>query len=214
MTAPSAPPIGAQPLVLEPGHWDAQYRSGPLPWETGRPSSVLCHVIAQDGIRPCQAIELGCGTGANAVWLASQGFEVTAVDLSSVAIRRARHRATQSHVVIRLLTADLRSWDRLGGPYDFFFDRGCYHAVRLADAPAYFRTLEHITRPGTLGLVLVGRPGEPEDALGPPVVEEETVRMEFGAHFDILRLERFRFDAPSGRSRRYPAWSCLVRRRG
>lgn len=66
---------------------------------------------------------------------------------------------------------------------------------------------------GALGLVLTGNAGEPEEEVGPPVLEEREVRREFDGLFEILRLRAFRFD-PTPWGRRYLGWSCLVRRRG
>ena len=71
--------------MAELEHWEERYRKGETPWDTGHPSTELQRVIREEKIRPCRAIELGCGTGNNAVWLAQQGFDVTAVDLSSLA---------------------------------------------------------------------------------------------------------------------------------
>lgn len=198
--------------VLAPAHWDLQYRAGPVPWDTGRPEPELRRVLAERHVGPCRALELGCGTGTDAVWLAAHGFQVTAVDLSRVALWRARRRAAATGVRVRFLACDLRRWRRLGGPFDFFFDRGCYHAVRLDDADGYLATLEHVLRPGALGLVLLGNDREPEDGRGPPGVSEEAIRRELGRLFDVLHLREFRFDAPSG-ERRYLGWSGLLRRR-
>ena len=78
--------------MSESMHWNERYEKDNTPWETGQPSSELQRVLAEFPIRPCRAVELGCGTGANAVWLAQQGFEVTALDLSPLAIARARNR--------------------------------------------------------------------------------------------------------------------------
>src|SRR6516162_752409 len=118
--------------------WDERYAKGDTPWETGEPSSELQRVLAEIPIRPCRAIELGCGTGANAVWLAQQGFDVTAIDVSPVAVARAQERAAAAGVRARFLVADvLNPPAELTGPFDFFFDRGCYHVVRRVDAAAY-----------------------------------------------------------------------------
>ena len=73
-------------------HWNERYAKGDTPRETGLPSSELQRVVAEVPVHPCQALELGCGTGASAVWLAQQGFDVTALDLSPLAIERARQR--------------------------------------------------------------------------------------------------------------------------
>ena len=88
-------------------HWEERYEKGETPWDTGRPSSELQRMVAEDAVAPCRAVELGCGTGTNAVWLARQGFDVTAIDLSTRAVERARRRAEAAGVAVRFLTADV-----------------------------------------------------------------------------------------------------------
>jgi methyl halide transferase len=198
--------------VLDREHWDEQYRSRAVSWETGRPSVELRRVVAEDAIAPCRALEVGCGTGTNAVWLARRGFAVTGIDLSPQAIRRARQRAAAAHVEAEFVTGDFLKPGLLTGPYDFFFDCGCYHAVRLADGPGYLQELWRLTHPGARGLVLMGSAAETEERDGPPVLTEEEVRREWGSLFEIVRLRPFRFDARRPGDKRYLGWSCLVRR--
>jgi SAM-dependent methyltransferase len=197
-------------MMSELERWQERYREGDTPWDSGRPSLELLRVVAEDGIVAGPVLELGCGTGTNAVWLACQGFEVTAVDLSPLAIERAERRAREAGVRVRFLVADLLDPPDLGGPYDFFFDRGCYHVVRRENAERYARTLERFTRPGSRGLVLTGNAREPHDP-GPPVVSEDEIRRELGGIFDIERLREFRFDV-SATEPAFLAWSCLLRR--
>jgi SAM-dependent methyltransferase len=178
--------------------WDERYRSGETPWDTGQPSSELLRVLTEERLPPGRAVELGCGTGSNAVWLARQGFDVTAVDLSSLAVERARRRAEEAGVPVRFLVADvLQPPEDLVGPFDFFFDRGCYHVVRRDDVRAYLATLQRLTQPGSVGLVLAGNATEAHDP-GPPVVSEEEIRAELGSLFEVLRLRAFRFDEAEG----------------
>jgi SAM-dependent methyltransferase len=198
--------------VSEIAQWDERYREGNTPWDTGLPSSELVRVIAVEKVAPCRAVELGCGTGTNAVWLAQQGFDVTALDLSAEAIGRARQRAAAAGVAVRFLTADVLDPPELGGLFAFLFDRGCYHTVRRIDTDRFLRTLERITAPGTLGLVLTGNAKEVMDP-GPPVVSEEEIRAELGQVFEIVWLREFRFDQLAGSTARPLAWSCFVRRR-
>ncbi|MEN6497363.1 MAG: class I SAM-dependent methyltransferase [Thermoguttaceae bacterium] len=212
--SPGIPCDGEVDLIHQP-HWDRQYQTGAAsPWDTDRPSTELRRVLDEQRIASCATLELGCGTGTNAVWLAERGFSVTAVDISRVAICRAREKAAARGVPVNFVVGDLRHWERLGGPYDFFFDRGCYHAVRRGDLDGYLRTLEKLTAKGTWGLVLAGNAKEPEDAVGPPVVEEREIREEFGRLFEIVQLREFRFDAPGVGQPRYLGWSCLLRRDG
>ena len=171
-------------------------------------------MLAENPLTACRAIELGCGTGVNAVWLAQQGFDVTAIDLSTLAIQRARERAETAGVTVRFLAADVLHLPAGtdGAAFDFFFDRGCYHAVRREDVGAYVQSLRRLTRPGTVGLVLAGNARERHDP-GPPVVNEEQLREELGSLFDIIQLREFRFDQVESVGTRFLGWSCLLSRR-
>jgi SAM-dependent methyltransferase len=193
--------------------WEQRYRTGDIPWDTGQPSSELQRVLAEDKIQPGPAIELGCGTGTNAVWLAQQGFAVTAVDLSPLAIERAQERAARAKVTVRFLIADVLEVSDLGGPYGFLFDRGCYHVIRRIDVRPFLDTLRRITQPGSQALVLTGNAREPHDP-GPPVVSEDEIRAELGQVFDVVRLREFRFDDPEKAGLAFLGWSCLLRRGG
>jgi SAM-dependent methyltransferase len=193
-------------------HWEQQYQANRLVWDTGRPSTELLRVVRECQIQPCRAIEFGCGTGTNAVWLARQGFEVTAVDVSARAVSRARERAAAARVRVEFRAADLRDYWKLGAGYEFFFDRGCYHAVRRVDQEGYLQTVDHCTAPRGMGLILTGNAREPEDDVGPPVLSACELRTELGRLFHILHLREFRFDALRAGEKRYLAWSCLVQK--
>lgn len=199
--------------MAESERWDERYRSGDLPWDTGRPSAELLRVVKDDGIAPTTALEAGCGTGTNAVWLAQQGFSVTAADVSSLAIERAGLRAAREGATVRFLVADLSRAPDLGGPFKFFFDRGCYHCVREMDAglDGYLRAVGDALAPGAIGLILTGNAREPR--IGPPIVSELDLRRDFEGVFEIVRLREFRFDPMPGDLGQPLGWSCLVRRR-
>ncbi len=199
--------------MTDAARWDERYAKGDTPWETGWPSSELQRLIAEAPVPPGRALELGCGTGASAVWLARQGFAVTALDLSARAIEQARRRADEAGVPVRFLVVDVLDPPAdLAGPFDFVFDRGCYHVVRREDPAAYAETLHRLTRPGALALVLAGNAREPHDP-GPPVVSEEQIRAELSSRFDIVQLREFRFDQVEAVGVRFLGWSCLLRRR-
>jgi SAM-dependent methyltransferase len=195
----------------EMNNWDERYRTGNIPWQTAKPSAELVRVVTEDAIAPCRAIDLGCGLGTHSLWLARQGFDVTGVDVSALAIERARPMAAVAGVGVRFLKADLLDPPNLGGPYGFLFDRGCYHVVRAIDVRRYLQTLERVTQPGSLGLVLAGNANEPRT--GPPVVTEDEIRGELGGLFEIVRLREFRFDPTETDPGRPLGWSCLLRRR-
>jgi SAM-dependent methyltransferase len=192
--------------------WNERYRDGDLPWDTGRPSPELQRVVSRNAIRPCRALELGCGTGTNSIWLAQQGFEVTGVDLAPLAVERAEQRALAAGVKAHFLVADVLQLPELDGAFAFFFDRGCYHAVRRDSPQQYAPAVAQKLAPGARGLVLAGNAREPHDP-GPPVVTEEEIRDELGVAFQIVDLHEFRFDEAPGVPERFLGWSCLVEKR-
>jgi methyl halide transferase len=199
-------------LMSDLAHWNERYLSGNIPWDTGQPSTELIRTIEEESLLPSRVIELGCGTGTNAIWLAQNGFEVTAVDLSPLALERARQKAASAEVSIRFAEADVLDPPPLGEPFPFFFDRGCYHVVRRLDVTKFLATLERLCQPGTIGLVLTGNAKEKYEP-GPPVVSEAEIRQELGRGFEIVRLREFRFDESQG-CPRFLGWSCLLRRPG
>src|SRR3954462_3180467 len=139
--------------MTEPIEWNDRYRDGNLPWDTGRPSSELQHVLIRNAIGPCRALELGCGTGTNCVWLAQQGFDVTGVDVAPLAVERAQARARAAGVKAQFAVADLLQMPELHGPFAFFFDRGCYHAVRRSAALQYAPAVARQLAAGARGLI-------------------------------------------------------------
>jgi SAM-dependent methyltransferase len=198
--------------MTELSDWNDRYRDGNLPWDTGRPSSELQRVLAQHPIEPCRALDLGCGTGTNSVWLAQQGFDVTGIDVAPLAIERAEERARAAGVNARFVAADILNLPDPDRPCSFFFDRGCYHAVRRGAPDAYAPAVARQLASGATGLILAGNAREPHDP-GPPVVTEEQIRAEIGAAFEILELREFRFDEAPGVPVRFLGWSCRVKKR-
>ncbi len=191
--------------------WDEQYRSGDLPWDTQRPSAELVRTLDQGFVQQGRAIELGCGTGTNAIYLAQRGFRVTALDLSPVAIDRARQRAQTAGVRVDFFAIDVTTPPE-AEPFDFVFDRGCYHCVRRENLVGYQSAVERLTHAGSRFLLLAGNPNEEHADHGPPRVHEEEIRAEFAPLFDVQWIRPFRFEDPDG-SPGPLAWSVGMIRR-
>jgi len=81
------------PEVLDAAYWDGRYRSRDALW-SGRPNPNL--VAEATGLPPGRALDVGCGEGADALWLAERGWQVIAVDISAVALARARAHAGEA----------------------------------------------------------------------------------------------------------------------
>lgn len=203
----------SEPSISSPRRspdWDAMYREGTPPWETGKPSSELIRLVEEGTLKPCTTLELGCGTGANAIYLAKRGFEMTAVDCSPTAIERARTRAERANALLRIVLDDVFEFTKDSAPFDLVYDAGFYHFIRQTNLTKFLDMLWRITRPGSLYFTLAGNAQEPVEG-GPPAVSEESIRWELGRLFEIAQLRPFRFESPF-REEGYLGWSCLMRR--
>jgi SAM-dependent methyltransferase len=210
---------GRQPVewgdafMSDAAHWESRYQQDNLPWETGHASTELQRVVTEEQIEPCRAIDLGCGSGANAVWLAQRGFEMVGVDFSDTAITRARQRAAEAGVSVQFLCADILAIPDLGPPFRFFFDRGCYHVLhRAGQGSRYVDVIATRIADGGHGLVLAGNAREKQEP-GPPVVTEDELRRDWSRHFEFLWLREFRFDQNQIDTSRPLAWAVFLQRR-
>lgn len=193
-------------------HWERRYRDGDLPWDTGRHDRHLEDIVRERCIAPCRVLELGCGSGSNAVWLAARGFEVTGIDISPLAISSAETRASRLGMTVRFAAADILKERIPGGPYGFVFDRGCFHSMEVPGNRAQYARLvhEHLTD-GGLWFSLIGSSDAPEREVGPPRLSVLEVATAVESVFEILELKAAHFD--SGSSDPVPAWACLMRKR-
>lgn len=190
--------------------FEERYRTGNLPWDHGTVDGNLVAAIARADIKPCKVLDVGCGTGDNAIWLAGQGYEVVACDLSATAIRLAREK--EGADACRFLVADFLADEIPGDPFDFAFDRGCLHCFdephqRAAFAEKVARLLEE----GGLWLSLVGNADEPKRDIGPPQLSVLQIAQAVEPGFEILALESGHFGSDQTDPPR--AWVCMMRKR-
>jgi len=190
--------------------WEIAYRETTPAWDIGKPANELVRMVEEGVFKPATTLELGCGSGANAVYLARRGFEVTAVDSSPTAIERARTRAEQSGALLRIVLADVFEFAQTAGAFDLVFDAGFYHFMRRIDLSRLLDLLWRVTHPGSLYFTLAGATGESAEG-GPPQVAEDEIRGELGRLFEFVELRPFQFESPR-RKEGYLGWSCLMRR--
>jgi SAM-dependent methyltransferase len=196
--------------------WNDRYRTGDAPWDNNVPDSEMLSVLRQIAIAPCRMLELGCGTGTNAVQLALRGFDVTAFDVAPLAIEKAKARAAQAGVKINFFVGDVFKLPALGEAFPFVYDRGVYHTVRRQGAEQFCQVVAGLTKPGGLYLTLAGNANEENaPAGGPPRVTAEEICRELSPAFELVQLREFRFDPVmlNGRIDQPLAWSALWRRR-
>ncbi len=150
------------------------------PWDTGISPPELMQFIADHP--PGRALDLGCGTGTNAITLARHGWQVTAIDFVPRAIQIARSKAKKAGVAVDLSVGDVTSLRQLSGPFDLALDIGCFHGVD--DRPAYLSSLELLTTPG--GHWLMYGFFKSVDARRGPGLDPEALELIQSHHFVLL----------------------------
>ena len=192
--------------------WDQVYRDGHKPpWDIGRPSHEIVGAVEKGTIKPCRVVELGCGTGTDAIYLAQKGFDVTGLDIAPTALARAEAKAKKAEVRVRWLVADVLAPPPLG-TFDFLFDRGCYSGLRGQQRTDYVKTAERLSHPGSRLLLLASNANEKRND-GVPRVTEEELRGDFSAWFEFLELRETHFDTVDPANPGLLGWLALLQRK-
>jgi SAM-dependent methyltransferase len=106
--------------------WDASYHDGPAPWEIGQPQPAIVR-LASDGAFAGAVLDAGCGTGENAIHLASLGLSVLGVDVAETALATAREKAKGRGIKIDFIAADASQLESLGRTFRTVLDCGLFH---------------------------------------------------------------------------------------
>ena len=118
-----------------------QYYKQP-PWDTGITPPELIEFM--DGHPPGRALDLGCGTGTNAIALAKRGWQVTGVDFARSALRAARSKAKTAGVQVNFHYADVSKLTGISGPFNLVLDIGCFHGLPATAKTRYLANLDHL----------------------------------------------------------------------
>jgi SAM-dependent methyltransferase len=180
--------------------WNERYAEGRLPWDSGVPDENLMELVKSGVLAPGRVLEVGCGTGTNAHWLAQQGFQVLGVDVSPLAIEKARAKGDKAAFEVR----EFLSHDP-SERYDLVFDRGCYHVFEDADRDSFVARVAQQLAPGGHWLSLIGSTeGAPRD-VGPPRRSAREILDVVEPVLELVELRSIFFDGD------IPAWRCLSR---
>lgn len=167
------------------------------PWDLG-PRRELVEAVESGRLRPCKAIDLGCGTASNAIFLAQHGFDVTGTDYSPAAIALCRQRGVQAGVSVNWIEDDLTNLRHVDGAFDFLVDWGVYDDLSLAGRRAYLRNVLTLTHSQSRFLIYVHQwPPRwwegPLSLFGMRPMAPGEVQADFSQHFEIETLAERRF---------------------
>jgi SAM-dependent methyltransferase len=189
--------------------WNESYASGQLPWDTGQPEPLLVEFVASSGVMPGPTLEIGAGTGTNAIWMAERGFDVLGVDVSPLAVEKARAKLGVRPLPCRFEALDFLAETPPGGPFQLVFDRGCFHIFDEPDERQQFAARVAATlAPGALWLSLIGSTEESANEVGPPRRSALEVVLAIEPALEVVELRSAEF-----RDFNTKAWFCLSRRR-
>jgi ubiquinone/menaquinone biosynthesis C-methylase UbiE len=190
--------------------WDASYHDGPAPWDVGEPQPAIVRVAADGGFAGA-VLDAGCGTGDNALHVASLGLSVVGVDVAETALAIAREKADERGLEVEFAAVDALELERLGRRFDTVLDCGLFHTFDADERPGYVANLASVTEPdGTLYVLCFSDVG-PDT--GPHPVAKDELRAAFqrrnGWRVAAIEPDRVltRFHADGA-----PAWLATIKR--
>jgi SAM-dependent methyltransferase len=175
--------------------WDDAYRGQP-PWEIGRPQRVFVELEAEGRIG-ASVLDVGCGTGENALHLAERGHEAWGIDISSVAIERAMVKSHARRLPVVFLAGDALEPTVVGRTFDSFIDCGCFHTLTDADRNRYAASIAALSNPGATLHVMCFSEAEPP-GWGPRRVSQAELRATFADGWEELAITAVRFETLHG----------------
>lgn len=135
---------------MQHAEWEYLYKTtlaAQLPWELGGPDACLEELIGQRIIPSGgNVLDIGCGLGSAAVYLAAAGFRVTGIDISMTAIEKARAKAEHVGVAVDFQAGDVLTASLPSKAYDLVYDRGCLQHLAADQHEAYRKLLIRVLK--------------------------------------------------------------------
>ena len=168
------------------------YVEGSPPWDIGKPQSVFINLFRDGEIRG-RVVDVGCGTGENALYLAEQGLDVTGVDLAPLAIERAQRKATERGLNARFEVADVLDLRAFADTFDSGIDSGCFHVFDDPERARYVRSLHGALRAGGRLFIMTFSDRQP-GTWGPRRVSQAELHAAFADGWRVDDIEAAHFD--------------------
>jgi len=178
--------------------FDVAYEGTP-PWDIGRPQATIVR-LAEAGEITGSVLDVGCGTGENALYLAERGIQVVGVDAAPVAIERAEAKTRDRGIGVEFLVWDALRLAELGRTFDTAIDVGLFHSFQDEERPVYAKNLHAVLEPGGRYVMLCWSERN-EWGYGPRRVTKEEIRETFADAWTVDSIEDAAFETNE------PGWS-------
>ena len=191
--------------------FEAAYYAGSAPWDIGRAQPEFVRLV-ETGRIAGRVIDLGCGTGDNALQFARSGLDVLGVDGSPEAIRLARAKETDPGMSVSFEVGDVLD---LGGHterFDTATDSGVFHVFADEDRPRYAASVHRVLRPGGRLFIMCFSERQPGD-WGPRRVTQRELRDTFTDGWTVESIDAAQFATQVDGAERVEAWLAAITRR-
>ncbi len=185
-----------------------------VPWDEGLPAQELMEYFESLSSMPKRVLEIGCGTGTNAIWMTQQGCAVIATDISPTAIEAAKKKCEEARANVDLQISDIiEALPVPVGSVDLVFDRGVFHVMAPEQREAFVNQVASALNDGGYWLCLAGNADQRRDPdeMGPPQLTATVLISSTEGKFELHRLERASFVLPGNKP--HLAWKALFQKR-
>lgn len=166
-------------------HWDDAYRGLP-PWDIGRPQPAFEALVNDGEIKPGKALDVGCGTGENAMLLAKSGCTVTGIDLTEDAITKARAKAKERKITVDFIIGNVLELNRffVENTFDIVIDSGLFHVMTDEERPVFARQINRVLKPCGNYFMMCFSDKE-SGTIGPRRVSKDEIKETFSPFFRL-----------------------------
>lgn len=173
--------------------FNESYRGVP-PWDIGHPQAEFV-ALADEGKVRGRVLDIGCGTGENALFFAGRGLEVFGVDAAPLAIEKAKAKAAERGSSATFVTGDALHLERLNKKFDTVMDSGLFHVFTDEERIIFVKSLRSVVNTDGTYFMLCFSDKEPAGWGGPRRVSEKEIRETFKKGWEIDWIREARFES-------------------